>query len=483
MTRGATIVWFRLDLRLQDNPALTAALERGGAVIPVFIWAPSDEEPWAPGAASNWWIAQSLRRLSESLEAKGSRLVVRRGGVLETLRELIRATGASAVHWNRRYEPRVVERDGIVEQALRKDGVEVGTFNAALLFEPREIATKVGGPFKVFTPFYNACLRMPPSLKPRRAPRDVPAPSRWPRSENVASLGLEPEVDWAAGLRAAWTPGENGAAGALERLLDDVVESYPAGRDRPDIEGTSRLSPHLHFGEIGPRAVWSAVNAYAGVGAGNALSKGGEAYLRQLVWREFAHHLLFHFPHTADRPLRPEFERFPWRRDAKALEAWRKGRTGYPMVDAGMRQLWTTGWMHNRVRMIVASFLVKDLLLPWQEGARWFWDTLVDADLANNTLGWQWTAGCGADAAPYFRVFNPVAQGERYDPEGEYVRRHVPELAALPARFVHAPWKAPAGTPAAVAVGIGESYPRPIVDHGAARTAALAAYGRIKKSR
>jgi deoxyribodipyrimidine photo-lyase len=298
----------------------------------------------------------------------------------------------------------------------------------------------------------------------------------------LEALQLEPTIDWAAGIRKAWSPGAAGAAAELDRFLEEAVHAYPGDRDRPDRAGTSRLSPHLHFGEIGPRSVWHAVKAHAELGSVKGLVKGSEAYLRELGWREFAHHLLFHFPHTTDKPLREEFLQFPWARKKANSRAWQKGRTGYPIVDAGMRELWETGWMHNRVRMIVASFLVKDLLLPWQEGARWFWDTLVDADLANNTLGWQWTAGCGADAAPFFRVFNPILQGGKFDPDGAYVRRYVPALKEMPAKWSHKPWEAPDDVLEKADVTLGRSYPRPIVDHAEARDKALAAYGEITGS-
>ena len=429
-----SILWFRLDLRLADNPALAAARQSGGAVVPVFIWAPEEEAPWAPGAASRWWLHQSLAALETELRKLGLRFIFRRGPTLATVRALVQETGATAVFWNRRYEPAVRARDVQVTQALIADGLTVANFNSALLFEPWEIKTGSGGPYRVFTPFWRACLKQDIGGSPR-GPTRLTGPKVWPTSLKLGELGLLPKSDWAGGFN--WQPGAAGAAQELARFQRQGLAEYKAGRDLPAQVGTSRLSPHLHFGEISPRQVWAAA--------------GSADYRRQLVWREFAYHLLYHFPQTAEQPLRSEFARFPWREDPAALRAWQRGATGFPLVDAGLRELWTTGWMHNRVRMVAASFLVKDLLLPWQTGARWFWETLVDADLANNTLGWQWVAGCGADAAPFFRIFNPATQAAKFDPAGEYIRRWVRQPVA------------------------------PIVDHGVARLLALAALKQVKQ--
>ena len=428
-----SIHWFRLDLRLTDNPALTAASLLGRGVVPAFIWAPEEEAPWAPGAASRWWLHHSLAALDSELRKLGSRLILRRGPTGVAMQALVKETGATAVFWNRRYEPAIRARDAEVATALRGDGVTVETFNSALLFEPAEIQTGSGGPYRVFTPFWRACLQRG-AARPAGAP-GLSGRKSWPASLQLDDLGLLPKLDWARGFD--WQPGPAGAARELQRFVRAGLAGYKSGRDCPARVGTSRLSPHLHFGEISPRQVWAAA--------------GSEDYRRQLVWREFAHHLLYHYPHTAEQPLRPEFAKFPWRTAPAELAAWQRGRTGFPLVDAGLRELWTTGWMHNRVRMVAASFLVKDLLLPWQAGARWFWDTLVDADLANNTLGWQWVAGCGADAAPFFRIFNPTLQAEKFDPAGAYRGRWGSETVA------------------------------PIVDHGAARARALAALQRLKK--
>ncbi len=444
MRPSTGLLWFGLDLRLADNPALQKALAGNSAVIPVFIWAPEEESPWAPGAASRWWLHQSLEELQASLIRHGSKLIVRRGPTAKTLLALAEETGARSVFWNRRYEPALIERDRVLQKLLREAGLEAESGAGNVLFEPGTILNNAGKPFQVFTPFWRACLAAPEPVKPNPGPGKIPAPEKWPATLAVSELGLEPDIDWAGGLRDMWKPGEVSASRQIQAFLEGAIEDYKTDRERPDHRGTSRISPHLHFGEISARQVWHAV--------------GAETYRRQIAWREFSYHLLFHFPHTAEEPLRREFRDFPWRMDAKGLRAWTRGKTGYPLVDAGMRELWHTGWMHNRVRMVAASFLVKHLLIPWQEGAAWFWDTLVDADLANNTMGWQWTAGCGADAAPYFRVFNPVVQAAKFDPREEYVRRWIPEL------------------------GLGKDYPGPIVNHEAARKRALEAFSSMRGS-
>jgi deoxyribodipyrimidine photo-lyase len=463
-------------LRLADNPALQAACRHGGPVVPVFVWAPEEEGAWPPGSASRWWLHQSLARLAKDFCAAGTELLIRQGSSLTELQAVAKETGADAVFWNRRYEPACIARDRKVEEALRAAGLRAESFNAALLYEPWTIQNKAGHPFQVFTPFWRTCLASAEPAKPLPAPGKLAAPPRQPASVPPAALKLQPKPDWAAGLRAAWHPGSAGAQAELRRFLRDGLLTYADGRNRPDLLGTSRLSPHLHFGEISPRQVWHAVERLAESQSVPPNEWRKWQFLTELGWREFAHHLLFHFPHTPEQPLRPAFARFPWRKNPAWLRAWQRGQTGYPLVDAGMRELWSTGWMHNRVRMVVASFLVKNLLVPWQEGARWFWDTLVDADLANNTLGWQWTAGCGADAAPFFRIFNPVSQGEKFDPQGNYVRRWIPELARLPDAWIHQPWQAPPATLTAARVELGRTYPRPLVSHLVSREVALEAY-------
>lgn len=478
MSSAPTVVWFRLDLRVADNPALDAALKRKGPVVPVFIWDPDAEQPWAPGGASNWWLHHSLQSLAASLERRGAPLLILRGASLDCLQRVVKATGAGAVVWNRRYEPAVRARDSRIKDTLKAAGIHAESFNGALLNEPWTIANQQGRPFQVFTPYWRHCMQKTDPSPPIPAPVKVPSCRHGIESLPLESLGLLPSIPWDTGFRTAWVPGEEGAARLLDRFGDGPFDQYREQRDRPDLEGTSRLSPHLHFGEVTPRQIWHSLRARMEPGRNPAWKTS--QYITEIGWREFSHHLLFHFPHTPLDPLRPAWAAFPWRSDPKQLRAWQRGRTGYPIVDAGMRELWATGWMHNRVRMIVASFLVKDLVLPWQDGAKWFWDTLVDADLAQNTMGWQWSGGCGADAAPYFRIFNPVSQGEKFDPEGRYVRRWVPELGALPNTVIHQPWTAPSGILRAAGITLGVQYPHPMVDHSKARLAALAAYASLK---
>ncbi len=468
-----TIVWLRLDLRLTDQPALYAARERGGPVIPVFIWAPEEEAPWEPGAASRWWLHRSLADFQTDLAKAGCQLILRQGRSLDQLQSLIDETGADAVYWNRRYEPALIARDTQIKQVLTQDGLEVESFNSALLFEPWDIRTATGGPYQVYSPFWRACLKVD-VVEPLPELRTLPGYEQPVHSVSLDDLGLLPNIPWYCGMAEAWEPGAAGAARQLRTFLQTSVEDYTEQRNRPDRVGTSRLSPHLHFGEISPRTIWQAVVNQHGL-PGKDKKSGADMFLSEVVWREFAHHLLFHFPHTTDQPLRERFSQLPWRNNAQELRAWQRGRTGFPMVDAGMRELWSIGWMHNRVRMIVASFLTKDLLIPWQEGARWFWDTLVDADLASNTLGWQWTAGCGADAAPYFRVFNPTSQGEKFDPAGDYVRRWIPELSRLAGADIHRARELAPRPPG--------GYPAPLVDHALARDRALEAYEAVKDAR
>jgi deoxyribodipyrimidine photo-lyase len=476
-----SVVWFRLDLRLADNPALTAAVKRGSAITPVFIWSPDEESPWQPGAASRWWLHHSLHALDARLRELGSRLIIGRGPSLRTLCALASECGADSIVWNRRYEPVVIAGDKKLEESLRAQGFQVETHNAALLHEPWAIENQKGKPFQVFSAFWRNCESKPDPKEPLPSPRQLRRPRRWPKSLALDELELEPKIDWTSGLRACWIPGEARAVQRLNKFLRNAFEEYTNRRNCPGLAGTSRLSPHLHFGEISPRQIFHRIRTFAMQHDCPAATWRRSQFVVELGWREFAHHLLYHFPHTPLEPLRPEFSKFPWHNNGAGLKAWQHGKTGYPMVDAGMRELWAAGWMHNRVRMIVASFLVKDLRISWSEGAQWFWDTLVDADLANNTLGWQWTAGCGADVAPYFRVFNPVGQGEKFDPQGVYVRRWCPELAKLPDAWLHRPWEAPAAVLARAGVELGRTYPEPIVSHAVARGLALQAFAQMKQ--
>ena len=419
----------------------------------------------------------SLRTLAADLAKRGSHLILRRGPAERELDRVAGEVGARKVVWNRRYEPWAVSRDEGLKAALKGRGITARSFNASLLREPWEVVNGKGEPYRVFTPFWRALRAGLDLPAPSEAPRHIPAPQVWPAGEALGDWDLTPSrPDWASGLRETWTPGESGGQERLDAFAGRASLAYGEARNLPGREGTSRLSPHLHFGEIGPRQVWRALTATAFAETGDLMPSGVEVFLSEIAWREFSHHLLFHAPALPEQPLRLEFAAFPWAKDPKGLQAWRRGLTGYPIVDAGMRQLWATGWMHNRVRMIVASFLIKDLLIDWREGQDWFWDTLVDADLANNAASWQWVAGSGADAAPYFRVFNPVTQGQKFDPNGAYVRRWIPELAALPDKLLHAPWTARPLELADAGVRLGVTYPAPIVDHASARERALAAY-------
>jgi deoxyribodipyrimidine photo-lyase len=456
------IVWFRQDLRLGDNPALAFAAKSGQPVICLYVL--DDETPgaWAMGGATRWWLHHSLAALDAGLTQKGGGLVLRRGVAANVIKTLVKESGAQAVVWNRCYEPYAVEHDKALKKDLVESGIAAESFNGALLAEPWELKTGGGTPFRVYTPFWKAL----------RAKIDPPAPLPAPatlnfqggvKSDALKNWKLLPtNPDWATGFD--WTPGEQAAHDALYDFLDHIA-GYGTARDIPGQDGTSRLSPHLHFGEISPRQVWHAVRTHS-------QAQGADKFLAEIGWREFNHQLLFHNPTLPAHAYDDRFTQMKWRQGDKDFAAWTQGRTGVPIVDAGMRQLWQTGWMHNRVRMIVASFLIKHLLIDWRRGERWFWDTLIDADLANNAANWQWVAGSGADAAPFFRIFNPVLQGEKFDPHGVYVRRFVPELAGVPDKFLHKPWAKPE---------VPANYPAPIVDLAAGRDRAMAAFRALPK--
>ncbi len=474
MSIAPCLVWFRHDLRVSDNPALTAAAESGRPVVALYVLDEESDGIRPLGGASRWWLHHSLERLAAPLNALGCPLVLRTGPANEVVRAIVEEIGASAVYWNRCYEPEMVARDKTIKAALQEDGVTVESFNARLLYEPWQIETKQGKPYRVFTPFYKMVLEQGEPPKPQKAPEKLTGLKSVPRGDALEDWTLLPtKPDWAGGLREAWTPGEDGAHDLLDDFLDGPVSAYKADRDIPGKPATSRLSPHLHFGEISPRQIWAKTSVLEP-------NSGTETFLKEIVWREFGYHLLYYNPAMPNEPLQGKFKSFPWRENDDHLKAWQQGNTGYPIVDAGMRELWHTGTMHNRVRMIVASFLVKHLLIHWRSGEAWFWDTLVDADLASNTANWQWVAGCGADAAPYFRIFNPMAQGEKFDANGAYVRRWVPELADLPDDVLHQPWEADDSTLECAGVTLGETYPKPIVDHKRARERALDALDTIK---
>ena len=480
---GPLIVSFRNDLRVRDQPALSAAAGAGRPVIPLYIFDEQVHGGRALGGAARWWLHHSLAALDASLRSLGSAsphglaLCLRRGAAAQVLREVIEASGASGVLCNRTYDPPLDALDVALAEEFARSGVSFESYPGARLAEPGALLTGNGGPFRVFTPFWNRLSAVEVPIPPP-PPRALAGIARPPRSERLEDWGLLPSLGWDAGFAPVWTPGEQGARERLREFLRRGFEGYRRTRDVPAIEGTSRLSPHLRFGELSARQIWHAVLRRPG---GGRAELTGNGFLRELGWREFAHYTLHYFPSLPQRPLRAEFEAFRWREDQAGFEAWCRGRTGYPIVDAGMRELWHTGWMHNRVRMIAGSFLVKDLLVSWRRGEAWLWDTLLDADRASNALNWQWVSGCGVDAAPYFRIFNPVAQSQRFDPEGDYLRRWLPELRALPAAAIHSPWTAAPEVLARAGVRLGETYPRPIVEHDAARKRALARFEELRQ--
>ncbi|MDR4495631.1 MAG: deoxyribodipyrimidine photo-lyase [Nitrospirales bacterium] len=484
MTDSPSIVLFQTDLRLADNPALTAAVQRGKPLICLYVWNPDAKGYDKPGAASRWWLHYSLEKLSSHIQQTGNDLVIRTGQTAEVVSSLAAQFKTPRIFWNRSCEPAFRKIEHRLQTFLKGEGGDGTGFDGTNLADPDRIQTQSGTPYTVFTPFWKKLQTVLPPSPPLAAPQKLPSPpSTHLKSETLASLKLLPKIDWAHGLRNTWSPGEEGARSALKKFLLAPAKHYSTDRDRPDLPHTSQLSSHLHFGEISPRTLCQAITSRMGKCQSAQERKSLEAYLRQLGWREFARYLLYHFPETAQEPLYAAYKKFPWDDRSDFLAAWQNGLTGYPIVDAGMRELWQTGWMHNRVRMITASFLTKDLLLHWKAGADWFWDTLVDADLANNTLGWQWVAGCGADASPFFRIFNPITQGRKFDPDGRYVRKWVPELAGLPHKWIHQPWEAPPLLLVEAQVRLGETYPYPIIDHAAARNRALLAYRHFTKNK
>lgn len=477
MSARPIVFCFRNDLRLADNPGWRAAIESKHPVLACYVHDDSGPDQWRAGGASRWWLHHSLERLTNDIENLGGTLELLSGPWCETLLELATRTNAAGVYWSRGYEPWIADAQNALHEALGDTDLETRRFRGYLMFEPESVRTQSGGPYKVFTPFWKSCRKKDPPREPVPAPEEIQFFDHDAASLSLDDLELLPSSpDWAGGLRDTWTPGEEGAWARVDEFVQGPIQDYAQGRDRPAIHGTSMLSPHLHFGEVSPRQVWHAVmRACEG-----KESPGVTTFLSELGWREFSYHLLHHWPTLPHAPFREAFGKFGWRRDKAALKAWQKGQTGIPIVDAGMRQLWHTGWMHNRVRMIVASLLVKNMLIHWRDGEDWFWDTLVDADLASNAAGWQWVAGSGADAAPYFRIFNPVTQSARFDPEGAYLRRWVPEIGALPKKHIHDPTSAPAQVLKDADIALGTTYPRAIVDLKQTRQRALEAYQQIK---
>lgn len=481
-TRGdenrPVLVWFRKDLRLADNHALNAAVETGQPVVPVYILEPEESGNGPLGSAQRWWLHHSLTSLATHLTEKGSRLILLSGEPLEQLSALCETLGASGVYWNRRHDPSGIAVDTVIKAKLKESSIEARSFAGQLLHDPARLKTGTGGPYRVYTPFWRAVEGSGEPPEPLDEPAEIRAPETWPTSQDLGDWNLLPtKPNWASHFSEIWTPGEQGATERLEWFLGGAVQGYKEQRNLPAIAGTSQLSPHLAFGEISPARVWHATRSLDAVDRDDVVT-----FRKELVWRDFSYHLLFHNPDLASQNLNTRFDRFPWTDNSKLFEAWTRGRTGYPIVDAGMRQLWKHGYMHNRVRMIAASFLIKHLLIDWRQGEAWFRDTLVDADPASNSASWQWVAGSGADAAPFFRIFNPILQGEKFDPDGTYVRTFVPELARLEPRFIHKPFDAPLSLLSKAGVVLGKTYPAPVVDHAFARTRALAAYSQIKEA-
>ncbi len=471
-----TIVWFRKDLRIQDNPSLFAALENNQRIIPVFIWDEEAGGSWKLGASSRWWLHHALLDLSQSIRNLGGQLLLLKGKAEEVIPHLANKYGAKQVYYGRTYDPSGIETQVQVEEALDQAGIESQSFNSSLLQEPWETKNGSGKPFQVFTPYWRKSrqiiYREPLSYNPSKLNFEaLPTPQT-----KLDDLELIPHHPWHHKLGEHWEVTEEAGLRMIRRTVDEVTRSYATRRNHPAVEGTSRLSPYLAWGLVSPRQICQAVLSAENEGS----HRGENKFLVEIGWREFSYHLLYHYPTIPDQPLRPKYASFPWLEDPESLDNWKFGNTGYPMVDAGMRQLYETGWMHNRVRMVVASFLVKHLLLPWNEGAKWFWDTLVDADLASNTQGWQWAAGCGADAAPYFRIFNPITQGEKFDARGEYAKQWIPSLENLPSKWVFRPWEAPPSLLSESGIELGKDYPSPCIDHAYGRQRALAALASLK---
>ncbi|MBP9706138.1 MAG: deoxyribodipyrimidine photo-lyase [Oligoflexales bacterium] len=477
---GTAICWFRDDLRLEDNLAVSAASTYKHVI---FIYIDSDEDSgaWPMGSASRWWLHHSLSSLQKSIRHLGGDLQIAQGSYKEVFEKIFSEQKIAAIFWGRRYIASKLNVDAQIKELAKSRDIFCKSFNNSMLLEPWEVIKDDARPYLVYTAFWKTFLKKYRNAEIITRPKILPKSKKTSVACAIDHLNLLPKIAWDREFYNNWRVGEDAAKNKLESIGSSEISSYLELRDIPSKDGTCRLSPHLRFGEVGPRQVWGhIIKSSNGVSAQKKLSI--EQLLKEIVWREFSYYLLYHFPHISEQPLRKEFENFPWEEDEDKLVKWQKGQTGYPIVDAGMRQLWRTGWMHNRVRMISASFLVKHLLVPWQQGARWFWDTLLDADLANNTQGWQWSSGCGADAAPYFRIFNPILQGQKFDPDGTYVKRWLPELALSSLDDIHQPWLGGSKLKTSLKnTKQQQKYPGPIVDHQVARLQALQAYDCLKQ--
>lgn len=468
MANDRSIMWFRQDLRLDDNPALSAAIHRG-QVLPLYIL--DDDPDWNLGGASRWWLHESLKALNESLN---NNLWILEGDAREILPGFAEEQEVAHIFWNRCYEPHRSNSDRTLKEQLSEKGIDVQSYNGNLMWEPWENLKQDGSPYKVFTPFYkNAIAEQLTLAAPKDQFESIETVPCVQDATRIEELRLLPKNNWYIKISSSWTPGEAGAHKRLEDFLNAGMSNYREGRDFPALQSVSRLSPHLHFGEISPRRAAQAVRHFGGI---DTAEEQAEHFIRELAWREFSYYSLYHFPNLTQSNIKSQFDRFPWRRDDESVSLWQQGQTGFPLIDAGMRELWQTGYMHNRVRMIVASFLIKNLMIHWQEGARWFWDCLVDADLANNSCSWQWVAGSGADAAPYFRIFNPVTQSQKFDSRGEYIRKFLPELCKLSNKAIHDPSSASTAELHEAGVILGENYPHRMVDLKESRARALDAY-------
>ena len=471
MPSSVSIVWFRQDLRLQDNPALSAACQAEN-VLPIYILDDESAGEQRMGGASRWWLHHSLSALNDSLDGALNLYV---GDAQQIILELCERFGANTVYWSRCYEPANIAQTTQIKQQLQKQGITGHSINGCLINEPWEVTKQDGTAYKIFTPYHREACKVDPHINLLAAPNLAAKTMTDPKAKALDELTLLPKEQWDTGFKEHWQPGEKGAKNALNAFLSQGIHDYKDGRDRPALKAISRLSPHLHFGDISPRQVIDALKTMED-------NDNVEHFKREIRWREFSYYLLYHFPGLPTQNLKTNFDQFPWGNNAEFIKRWQQGQTGYPMVDAGMRELWQTGYMHNRVRMITASFLIKNLLVDWRVGAQWFWDCLVDADLASNSASWQWVAGCGTDASPYFRIFNPITQGEKFDPKGEYTRHFVPELKDLPDKYLYRPWEAPEAVLKAAKVSLGTNYPNPIIDVKTSRLKALDAYQMTKGS-